>query len=78
MQMADGPDPRSIEEIQDTLASAVRAYVQALESGADAPPFRPEHEVTMTESAALASQVLRCAGIEIFELVLWESWNTRA
>ena len=55
------------------FASAVRLYVAKAETGAKLRPFARNVAVTPTEVAIAAMAMLDAAGIELFELGLWET-----
>lgn len=59
------------DQIQDRLAAALKDYVAQISDGEWIPPFREEHEVTSTEAAKGASEILQAAQIDLFELQMW-------
>ena len=61
--------------VQDALAAAIRAYAAQVDEEPDLAPFRPEHGITQTEAALAAARVVKAAGIEFFELAIFDSWN---
>jgi hypothetical protein len=63
--------------LQDALAEALKAYAKAFGEGLRALPFEERHGVTQTEAVIAASQILKAAEVEPFELQLWESWGIR-
>lgn len=62
------------EAIQQLMTSAVKLYVAKMEGGSDVAPFI-EGEVTATEVAVAASEMLKAVEMEVFELGMWQVWG---
>jgi hypothetical protein len=69
--LADAPP----EVVQAALVDAIKAYGRCFEEGVRFPAFTAEHGVTQTDAAYAASQILKAAEIELFELAMWEIWT---
>jgi hypothetical protein len=67
-ELADG-------DVQRLLAAATKLYVGGLERRGHYPPFPPAGplDMTPTEAAATASEMLRALQIEVFELGMWQT-----
>lgn len=66
-------DQVSDDELQGLLTSLGRAYVSRREEGAG---FYPVAEsFNATEASVLATGIVAAAGLQMFELSLWNSWG---
>jgi hypothetical protein len=65
----------SLEDIQQRVESAVRAYSRYLESGQDGPILNSGNRITATDAVRAASAILDAVNLEVFELALWQSWG---
>ena len=66
--LAASVDP---EVIRRLFAVSLRAYVVSLESGKGGPAFIDDDQVTATEAAVAADQLLAAADLNPFELTMW-------
>jgi hypothetical protein len=71
-QDAAMPDDAPPELVQASLVAAMKAYAKRFEDGEHFAPFTAEHGVTATEVVLLASNLLKAADIELFELAMWK------
>lgn len=71
----DGVAPPHCAAVQDALAAAIRAYAAKVDEEPELMPFRPEHAITKTEAARAAAGILKAAGIEFFELAIFDAWS---
>lgn len=70
----DGVEHVPDETIQRLMTSAVKLYVAKMEGGSHILPFT-EGEVTATEVAVAASEMLKAVEVEVFELGMWQVWG---
>jgi len=68
------------ETIQRLLTIATKLYAGTLERTGHFPPFGRRSgsdglEVTATEVAVAASEMLKALQIELFELGMWQTWG---
>lgn len=79
-QLEAGASDESLHEatVQEALAVVVKLYAGILEQGRPFPPFPARDgtvEVTATEVAVTASEMLKARQIELFELGMWQTWG---
>lgn len=66
----------SAEAFQTHVAAMVRAYAARLEGGEALLPLAAGEEApSATEVMTFASQLLKAADLQVFELGLWQSWT---
>ena len=64
-------------ELQRSLATSVREYARRAEDDRSFSPFPPDAEVTATEVMITVSAILSAAGLQLFELGMWQAWSGR-
>jgi hypothetical protein len=68
--LADHVEDGTFQELATQL---IKAFLIKRESGIDL-PFA-SNQVTATESSVAASSIMDSAGLEFFEVTLWNSWG---
>lgn len=71
-QLADGLPDRTVQQL---LTAAIKLYVAKREAGTTIPPFADD-ELTATEVVVTASNLLKAANLEVFELTMWNGFGT--
>lgn len=71
----DAADLMSDEALQQLMSATVKLYVAKLESGAHLAPFT-ERDITATEVAITATEMLKAVEMEVFELGMWQVWGS--
>jgi len=64
-------------ELQRSLAALVREYASRAEQRRDLSPFPPDAGITATEVMITVSAILAAAGLQLFELGMWQAWAGR-
>ena len=73
----EADDGLSDAELQRSLAALVREYARRAEEDRDLAPFPPNSDVTATEVMITVSAILSAAGLQLFELGMWQAWSGR-
>jgi len=68
-------DSLALEDVQQLMERAVRAYSQLLDEGPAGPILHNGHRITATDAVRAASALLSAVNLEVFELALWQSWG---
>ena len=68
-------DSLALEDIQQLMERAVRAYSRLLDEGPTGPILHNGHTITATDAVRAASALLSALNLEVFELALWQSWG---
>ena len=76
-EAAAPPAALSDAELQRSLAALVREYARRVEEHGKLAPFPPEADVTATEVMITVSAILAAAGLQLFELGMWQAWSGR-
>jgi hypothetical protein len=64
-------------DLQRSLAALVREYARRAEDDRGFAPFPPETDITATEVMITVSAILSAAGLQLFELGMWQAWSGR-
>lgn len=64
------------EELQRLLVAAIGTYVDRVQANPALSPFPPDQALTATQVMVAASALIDAAGLQVFELGLWQSWST--
>lgn len=62
------------EVLQQLMTAAVKLYVARLETQPALPPFI-HGDITATEVAVTATEMLKAVDLEVFELGMWQVWG---
>jgi len=60
--------------LQQLMTAAVKLYAAKMEAGTRLSPFA-DGDVTATEVAVTATEMLRAVEMEVFELGMWQVWG---
>jgi hypothetical protein len=69
-------DPAAIAALQEEIADVIRRYAASIGEGADFAPVDGREALSATEVATICSRLLKAANMEVFELAVWDSWNS--